>query len=150
MFGGIVFLFIFAIVIMLGGKLIQDVSDNINESDSFSNQTKDILNEASTVYPSLWDNIFLGVFMLLWIGFAAAFFMLPDHPALAATVIILVLLFLLSSPILSNIFDSFASTQALGARPYPKLTYILDHYLTFAAVMTFTGLIVLFGRHRLG
>lgn len=150
MFSIIVIAVVIGVLVMVGDTFIDSVATNINDSNTFSDQGKDILNEANANYENLWDNMFMFLFIGLWLVLLVAMFFIQEHPVMAVFTIIIVVLFLILAPILSNIFASVAGTAEMQPEQFPKMKFILDHLLVFAIAMGLSGMLVLYAKGRLG
>ena len=87
----IIFIFGFALSTIIGYKFFLDINEDLQDQDTFNNQSKEILNDLEGKYPSLFDGAFLVILIFLWIAGIVASFMVDTNPIfLVATVVMMV------------------------------------------------------------
>jgi hypothetical protein len=144
-------LFIFGIVIVVGFKLIDGINTNYQATDA-SSGAKTIMGDNTARFVTVFDWLFLTVFVLLMIAIFAGFFLLNTHPAFYFIVVILLAFMLIPIGILSNAFDTFGSSDSVSteAQQFQITDFIFSKYALFFGAFAFIGVVVLFAKFKSG
>jgi len=109
----IVFIVIFAIIIIVGSKLQTDVNEQWNNQD-VSQASLDIMNENTLKYYDFMDYIFFTVFFLFMLALLSGVFLLNTHPFLYWISVIILGVSLIPIGILSNMFNEFIANENIS------------------------------------
>lgn len=142
--------FTFALVIILFFPAYSDLNDAIQNSSDLSNETKQVVQDYDTLYPTLWDNMFLTVWVLLIMGLIVSVFLLDTYPAfLFFSVVGLIGVFTVSA-FLANIFDDVISTAGISASAaqFPFTTWVMTHLLELSIAVGFLAMVALYIKLR--
>ena len=145
----IVIFLIFGIMVMIGKSVLHSVNTSINDSQTFNNASKNIINTVDQNYTTLWDNLFLMLFVGAWLVLLISFYFIQEHPVMTIFAIILIVIFLLLAPIFSNIFLSFGTATNLDSSQFPIMQFIFQNYLAFIISMGLSCVATLYAKGRL-
>lgn len=147
----IAFLATFGIAIFFGFKIMNQVNNQIQNDNQWTDTTsKEALNTMTNKYPATFDNMFVVVFILLWAVTLVASFMIDTHPIFFVFSLLLFIAVLFVTPIIGNSVETFmidgeiASTVAL----FPKANWILTHMLQVVIVIGSSIMLVLYGKNN--
>ena len=129
------------------GDLSPEVYDAVNESTE-ATESLDVIDNN---YTSLFDGIFLFVFMGLWIMTLVASWMIDSHPIFFAISLILFVIVLVGAVYLGNFYEEIITDSAFNDayQDFPATHYILTNLLMFGIVIGSSIMIVLYGKSRL-
>lgn len=150
LFFAIVFL-ILAIIFVIGGKLIGDL--NTEAQDTLQSTTgKNIVSNFADRYSTVFDFIFLGVFIMFALAIIVSFFMLDTHPVLFFAVIIVFAFILVAVAVISNAYEEFSNNDSVStqAAEMTMLSWLMSHYIIFIVGFGFLGVIALFAKLKYG
>jgi len=146
----VVVLFAFALVIILFYPAYSDLNAAIQNQSDLSNETKQVVDDYNTLYPTLWDNMFLTVWVLLILGLIVSVFLLDTYPAfMFFSVVGLIGVFVVSA-FLANIFDDVISTTGISASAaqFPFTTWVMTHLMELSIAVSFLALVALYVKLR--
>lgn len=147
--------FIFAILILIGAKLNDEISSNILDNrlfESNSNTSKSMIGTLSTGYNELFDNIFFFGFIFLMIATIILAIMIDTHPAIFFVSIIIFIFVLVVSMIFGNAFVEIGGSSSLGeyASSFVKMSWLMNHLLQVMIVYGGVLFVALYGKMRSG
>lgn len=147
----IVVLLVFGIMLFVGKGVFTSLNDDIQASDDFNNQTKDIVKTQHDKYSNFFDAVFLLVFILLWALVLVASFNVDSHPIFFIFSVILLIAVFMVAGFVSNVYADFSLDPDMSAvtSTFPMTDWIMTHLLIAAIVIGFSVLLVLFGKNRL-
>jgi len=150
LFFGII-LFIIAIMVVVGGKLISEFNGQY-QSSSASTEAKDIMTSGNARYSPIFDNIFMVVFVLFALTIFVTFFLLDTHPALFFVVIIVFAFILIPIGLIGNVYEEVSDSASLNstADNFTLMSFIMEHWTMALTVIGFMGIILLFAKLRTG
>jgi len=139
-------LFIFAVLTIVGGYILTEVSSNFGNSTSIGNESKQMLRENEDRLPALFDGIFLFMFIGSMLATVISVFWIKTHPMFFFISIIMVIIFAFIFIILGDMFGDVANTTEFQptAQRFSIMTHIMDHFGTYMLVLAFIVIIVLF------
>lgn len=146
----IVFLFAFALIILIGAKLSAELNDDLQSNDFLNNSAKKRFNDFNNTFPDLFDALFILAFILLW-GIALVFsYLVESKPVFFFFTMLLILFMGFIGAYLGNGFEELIADDTLSttATGFPMMTFILTHFLESLLVVAFSCLIVMFGKIR--
>lgn len=132
-------------------KVFQDISDELKQRPEFSNNTIDTIDTAQTSAPKLLDFFIFFTLIAFFIGLIIASIYIDVNPAVIIVFIIAMVIAVLLSGQVSNVFDEFASQDQLvdSVSQFPMTSMILGSY--FPVIILVVGMIViviLYGKTR--
>lgn len=141
-------------VIIYGKSMVDDITNELTVDNGWSNETVTIANEVNDDYGSLWDGIFIFVFVGLWMASLAFAFLLDSHPIfMIITVLAMVGVFIVAGEI-ANVYESFVNTDAtmdvIATTHFPMTNALLDNWFVVSIIVGFSIVIVLYAKNKLG
>lgn len=145
----IIVIVVFAMVNTIGGNVFEDIYPSVDESLSM-NESKQVLSDVDTRYPSVVDGLVLLLFGGLWLGAVVSGWVREEHPMLFGFMMILVCAVLISGILLSNSFEEFFNDPEYSgsATTYPATFWIITHLLEVGIGMLMTSLLVVMAKNR--
>ena len=150
-----VILFLIVIVLfgffsIIGYKMFDDIKPGILEDLSY-NESKQVLNDSYTRYPSVFDSVILIVFVGLWIGGIASVFMKEEHPMVFGLMMIAIVFVLIAGMWLANGFEEFTqdSDYSTIILSFPITFFIITHIVELGIGMAVTILLSMYAKNRL-
>jgi hypothetical protein len=147
----IIVLIAFGICAIIGYKIFGELNTDIQGDSDLSNQTKQVVSTAHTVYPSVMDNGFMIIMGLLWLFVIIASVMIDSHPMFLVISILLFVFVLGIAMLLSNSFQEFAAdSEFVGFdSTFPFTYWVLEHLLTVIIIMGASVMIAMFAKARM-
>lgn len=150
------FIFAFIVVIILGKIMLNGFSNqfhpiapgnNVSEYRSNLNGESDV-SSFNARYGSLFDWIFLFVFIGLWIAVFVSMAMIDTHPALFILVIVIFAIILVVMAVIGNVFHLFAQDGIVSntVKSFSVIGYVMDNFAFIMMVLGFVAIILLFVR----
>ena len=147
------FLLLFIVVIYSMNLIVDDVNEDIQDDDDSSNTSKAIIQDYADDYETIWDNVFLFVFVMGWAILLLSSYLVDSHPVFFVITLIIMILVFVFAVYLGNSYeeivvedDDFSSLVP----NYPKAHFIMSNLLIVAIVIGFSIMLVLFGKNRMG
>ena len=146
----IVVITIFGIFSILSWNVWQDISPDVRESVGDMPEANESLNIIDERYPSLFDGLFLFIFVGLWITTLVASFMIDAHPIFFFVSLILLIVVLAGTVYIGNFYEEIITSDTLGDSysDFPAMHHILSNLLIYAVVIGFSIMLVLYGKTR--
>lgn len=142
------------IVIGIAIFTLHEIGDDINTSvqadTDINTQAKTYINKTMTNYGNFWDDAFLLMFVLFWVGALAGVFLIDTHPFFLI-ISIVVLVFLLSAVMLiGNSFEEYVSDDNLIAYipEYPAMYWVLSHLIIVTLAVSGSLLLTLYAKYE--
>ena len=141
-------LIIFAIVTITGYYIWTQMSTEITNETNNSWVAGNLTEMTTDRYPSVFDGIFVFVFIMLWIMVIIASFLIDTHPIFFGISLILLIFIFAASVMLANFFDEYFSDAEFGSVTdnFPMTVWIIEHYLMFTIGIGSTILLSLYGK----
>lgn len=108
----IVVMFSFALIVIIGKNVFVDLNEGMQDAGFMSNRSVSILDNFESNYTTIFDGIFLFVFVGLIVGVAISAFMIKSHPAFFFVTIILLAFFIIIAAIFSNVYEDISTNEA--------------------------------------
>jgi len=148
----LIVLLVFALIIVMVYKIGLIVNDKLQGSSAFDDATK-VRTQTLIVdrMPVLMNYGFMVALIFLWLGALASAYMSDVSPAFFFLGIMLVIIFVVISGAVANIYADFAAMKAIQtqAAQFTILTWVFQHYILIAIVMGFSMLGVTYAKMRL-
>jgi len=147
----LVVMVILAISGLFGYKIYEELNADLQNDTTIGAEAKSSSAGLFKVYPSLLDNMFLFIFVMLVIFALVAAFIIDTHPIFFAITIVLLLSVFVVSMFLGNAYDDIASDAELApyANNLPYINWIMTHILELIIGVSFMIAIALFAKFRL-
>lgn len=121
-----------------------------NLANALGGNSATILNDFNSKFPTMLDNMYIIVFIFLWIGAVLLSIFVDTHPAFLMISWVLVLIILWTSLFIGNFMEQFSNQDflTLSRQNMPKIYFISTHILEIMVVMGFSILLALYGKNR--
>ena len=148
----IIAIFGFSLASIIGYKIFTDINDEIQVEATFSNDSKEILDDLHGKYPPLFDGAFLVILIFLWIGGIIASFMVDSHPIFLVATIVLTVFVLFLGAIFSNSYEGISQSSDLSnySSEFPITNFMMGNLYIIVLIMSISISLVLFGKFRSG
>jgi len=126
-----------------------EINTDLQADPDATTESKELWNK-TTELPALFDNIFILILILLYVGVIIASFLIDTHPIWFVITVILFIFVLFIAMVLGNSYEELMNDDDFSSQIllYPKMHWIMTHYLTVALVFGFTIMIVLFAKPK--
>lgn len=143
----VVFLFVFALLIIIGYLAGSQINDAL-QSSSIDANAKNLVQEAKNSYVSVFDAVFILVFVGMFLAVLVGAFMIDTNPIVFVFAIIILAFVLFIGAVLSNIFYDITTTADIGpvASEFTFIPWIMNHFLLLIVVLGFLVIIIIFGK----
>lgn len=147
----IVVLVIFGLLTIFTWNIWQDLKPSLDASFNESVEAQAAVDVIETRYPSLFDGLFLFIFIGLWITTLIASFMIDTHPIFFIVSFILLIIVLVSAVYIGNFYEEIVTTDSMGDSYtyFPAMHHVLSNLLIYAIVIGASITLVLFGKKAL-
>lgn len=142
----------FAMVTVVGYKVFDDFNTEIQADDDFSNESKQVLTDNIDRYPSLFDGLFIFIFVLLFASILLSSYFLDTNPIYFIITVILLIFACIVGVMLSNVYDEFMAdlTFSSYSATFPMTAWVMNNLLIVTLVIGFSVVVVLFAKNRYG
>lgn len=143
-------LFILSIGIVSFYSFLKPINDDIQADPDLSNLTKNISNNMTLDYPSLWDNLFVMAWVLIVLGLLISVIFLDTHPVFFFFSVVGLICVFGATYFLANAYDDIMLDPEISsfAAEFPFMTWIMSHLLQVTIGVAFITLIALFIKLR--
>lgn len=140
-------------VLLYGKSMVSDITSEITIANGWSNETVEITNDLNDDYGSLWDGIFIFVFVGLWLASLAFAFLLDSHPIFMILTVLAMVGVLIVAGEIGNTYETFIGSdgtiEAIATTNFPMMNALLNNWLIVAVVVGFSLIIVLYAKNKL-
>ena len=143
----------FALLVVIGGKILGAFNEQVQSSPAFdtaSNTSRSITASMNSKWSVLFDNVVL----LMWAGAWVAAFILAwfvdSHPVFAVLSLFIMAILVLFSAIISNVYSEFASSPAMqgAASGMVKTNFLFEHFVMINLLMSVILIIVTYAKSQ--
>ena len=147
----VVIIVVFAIIIVIGYKVLSDLNAEIQADEDMDVNAKAVSSTITTKYPKVFDAGFVLAFVLLWIVVIVASFNLPTHPIYFGVSLFLMVFVVFIGGALANFYDDITTDDDLSsaATEFPMINWIMEHLLHLTIVITASIMLTLYGKNRM-
>jgi len=146
----VVMLLVIGVMMVFGNKVFSDINSQVQSSSSLANATKESINTAATNYPSFMDDLFLTIFVLLWLVLMITSFFIDSHPVFFIIAVVLLVMLLFVAGVASNAYMEFSESSDFDVTGFPKTHFILSNLLMFFLFMAMSVGMVIYGKAQYG
>lgn len=141
-------LFIILVSGFAGKMLVDDLNTDIQADPESHNITKTTMDSFSTRYPTIMDNAFILVLVLVWALILVASYFIETHPIFFIFTAILVVFVLIIAAQLGNTYEEFLGEAEFTDfnQAFPKAHFIMSHIVLVFLLMSASVLVVLFAK----
>ena len=145
-----IFMFVFAVMILVGYLMLTNINTNFQASDDISTQAKTMLNTQETRYTNVWDGIFAFIFIGLSIAAIISAFLIDTHPIFFILSLLFIAFFIIAFAILANAYYTLESADAfIGfAEDFVAMHYIMNHLAHYIVIEGFLISLALYAKAR--
>ena len=146
-----VVLTVFCLITIFTFSTFSEVADDMAADSDLSNESKSMVSDNITSYPSLFDNLIVLAYVLLCMGLLVSVFMVDTHPVFFVLTVILMIFAFLALMLLANVYDDVLTdvTVSSFANQLPKTIWLMTHLVEVAVAIGFMTLIALYAKQRL-
>jgi len=145
-----VILFVFGTVVIVMSFVGMGISEELllDEDVQKSNETVETLNMLHDDMPTLWDNLYLMILILMWIGMLVTSFLIDSHPLFFYISLIIVIIVMIIGIWMGNAFLELASDPEFSSviTSFPKMMWIADNWLIVIMIVSFTTMLALYAK----
>ena len=151
LFMGII-LIVFAIVVIIVGKLLVSYNSGYQAAVPGSSDGKTMISDMTIRFPKVFDNIFLFIVIFMAIALFFTMFMIDSHPALFFVIIILLAFGLIALAAIGNVFNTFSNSSDIAstASQFTLMAFVFNHWITILLGVGVVAIIVFFAKIRQG
>lgn len=144
----VLILFALGAVSLVAYMVSNNLNAEIQADDDFNAQSKAVVNDINTSYPKWFDNAFMFILIFFWLGMLLSSFLIDSHPVFFIIAVILIILSLLVGAAIVNAMEELFEDPDLASasQDFPKLIWIMDHWLIISIVMAFSAAIALYAK----
>jgi hypothetical protein len=147
----LVVLVVVSIFSVFGYMILSELNTDMQADDLLTNETKEIMSETTSYYPSFMDSVFIFILVLLWGMVLVASFMIDSHPVFFIFSLILIICLLIAAAFLSNGYqelmeDEFIVSYAIA---FPMTNFVMSHLVQTILAISFSILIVMFAKSNM-
>ena len=137
--------------VILNATLI-DLNTEFQNDTDISTEGKALMQNQTTYFPTLVNDLFLLAFFGLWIIMLITAWYTDAHPIFFIFTAILLVFVTIIGMTVSNTYQEITSDAALmaSADMFPNINLIMDNLGVVVLVMGFSVVMVLFGKNRYG
>jgi len=145
-------LFGIVIVLIYAAKLNNDILTPLVATNATGAQGTAILQNQLSIYPSLWDNLGILIFGLIWVFLLVSSYYINTSPIFFIVMIVLMIGAFIVIMTLANAYDSLAENTdfATYAAVFPKLNWLMYHLVETVVVVLITCGIALYAKKDTG
>jgi len=124
-----VILFVFALIILVGYKLMTDLNTEFQANPDLATESKTIMQDNKNAYVNVFDKSYLVVIIFLIIASIIGAIVIDTHPVIVAVALPLLVIALLFSAILGNTFASIIEAEDLAVvgSEFVVIPYVWNH-----------------------
>ncbi len=144
------FIFVMGITILLGGQILNSINDVVDGNNLFEQKSQDVITKQSEKYRSVWDSVFLFIFVGLFIASIISSLFIDTHPAFFFVTIIAMTILVFLTAILSNIYEQFAINPSLidTSQTYVFIPFIFSKLVELTIGLGLLILLALYAKTR--
>ena len=148
----LIIIVVFAIVAVFGYTLMSQFNDEWQDEEDVTNISKEVTQDFTTSYPIIFDNAFILLVVMLWIGLIVMSFFIDAHPIFFVIPLMLLIFVFAASAFMSNYFEELTDeaelSDAIGVMP--KMNWVMDNLLIVMIIIGFTTTIALYSKTKAG
>ena len=131
---------------------LNEVKDDIQNDETFHNESKELAANLTNDYNGFWDNTLIFILAMLWFfGIISAFF-IDSHPIFFLIAVILLFIVFYVVALLANetVVLMNEGENANYVQYYPKTVWVFEHLVEITIIMAFSFVLVLYSKFRSG
>lgn len=151
MFLFVVVIFLFALVNIVVYKVQDDLDDYVL-ADLELNESKEIVQDTTSRFPSVFDGAILIVFVGIWVAGIAAGWSKDEHPMLFGFMLLVCIAVLVAGMFVANTFDDFMDDSDFSgyASSFPKSVWLMSHLVEVGVMLLLSVLMAAMAKNKVG
>lgn len=140
-------IFIGSIVFIVGSKVLSDFNTNF-QATSTSTVAKDLVNDNSNKYSSVFDYVIITTLVLLFIIIMFIVYYLDVHPVFYFVGVIVFVILLIPAGIMGNFFEDFSDTPDMQPEiaKFTILPFIMENWVRIIGTFGVLAFIIMFAK----
>lgn len=145
----IIVIVVFGMISFFGFQAFSELANDVTE-DLQLNQSKQIMTDTESRYPSLIDGLSLLIFLGLWLMGIVSALVSDSHPILFGVMMFLIVFVVIAGAMLGNFAEELFTDSTLDTMPdnFPVTYWLLTHMLIIGVVISSSIALVYFGKQR--
>jgi len=148
----LVAMFAVAIIFFVGYLVLVDIDDNFQNSNTISDQGKNMMSNLKGKYVTIIDNAFLMLFVGILIATGVGVWFIRTHPALFWITIPMFAFIIFLAAIYANVFYNFTNNDKIAenvlSTDFTIIRFIMEHYVHVITVAIIFIAILLFAKGK--
>jgi len=148
-----VMLFIFVVIGLVSFNFFTDLKTELVDNDEgfMSNESKQIINNSYSTFPSWLDGAVLTILILFWILLLGLTFVVDAHPIIWGIVLFLLIFIIFVAAVLSNTYNELSLDEDLNvqAAQLTKTQWIMDRLPFIILVIVLSLIVVMMMKSRI-
>lgn len=148
----IILIFGFALAGIFLNMITTDLNTAIQNDTAIGTEAKDLMQTSTTGFPSLVNDLFLMIFIGLWIVMLVTAWFTDTHPIFFIFTALLIVFVIIIGMNISNTYQEITADVDVmsSADMFPNINLIMDNLGVIVLVIGFSVCLVLFGKSRYG
>lgn len=140
---------IFSMVVLFGWQAFSEVNTDI-QNDLQLNESIAAMEEVETRYPSVFDGLFMLIFLGFWAAGIISAMMSEQHPVIFGFMMIAVIFVLIASAMLANYFEETYQNEELNTLTddFPMTNWVMIHLLELTIAMALSIVFALLAKRK--
>lgn len=141
----IVVLFIVAIGSLIAYKLLFSINEHMQDSNIIVDEQKQAVQNATDLFPNLFDYVFLIIFVILFLAVVVSAAMLPSAPMyFFISCFAMVFLLVLTAALGNAFYDASTVNLASERAAFTIIPFVMDNFVLMIAVLFFAMVIAFY------
>lgn len=139
-----ILMFVAAIVFAIAFMTMSEISDGMNESGEFSNESMNIIQHQVDIFPGIWDKGWLFVLVGLGIFTWISAFFIRSHPVFFMFGFFLIVIYTFMFGLMSNTYADVMANPTLSsfANEFTLTKFVMGWYpIVMAVISTITAVL---------
>lgn len=143
-----VILFVMAVTILIGYRILKDVNTNFQDSPQISTQAKTNLNSFTNKFSTIFDAVYIFALVIAAVVLIVSVFLLDTHPLLFVLSLPAFLVVLFVNVILANALDDIGNTSGFVAlyAEFEMMQFVASHWIALMSIVGFVTLTVFYAK----
>ena len=140
---------IFSMVVFFGWQMFTELKTDVR-ADLSSNESQQVIDDVEARYPSVFDALFVLIFLGMWAAGFIASLMSDQHPVIFGFMMLLMVFVLIIAAIFGNYYEETFQDADVStvAQSFPMTNWIMTHLLLVTIGMVVTIMLGLMGKNR--
>ena len=146
----LVIIFVVGAVSVVSVMISANINTEIQADDDFNEESKGVMTTVNTGMPLWFDNMFMFIMIFFWLGMIISSFMIDSHPVFFIVAVVLIIISMFIGAAVMNSMEELMEDDDLSsaASLFPKLAWIIDHWVMLTLIMGFSAAIAMYAKAR--